>query len=283
MSAQECSTKRCARCGEEKPRALAYFPKATGRFKDPLKSYCRTCDREYKRAWSKQNPEKVRLSKKAWQENNPEYWKEWRRRNVTHQRAKHIAYRAATKERDGAKHRAYRRVHRGAHRDEYNAKQRAKRAANPEQQRIYRKKYAAKNALTAKAWAEKNPQKILAYAQLESAERRAQKAGAPIVSFTTSDWKRCMEYWGFACAVCGRQGDLFGVTIAMDHWIPLSHPTTPGHCLTNVVPLCHGQKSCNNEKHNKLPTLWLRTKLGPRKAAKVLCAIASYFALITGG
>ncbi|MCC6973194.1 MAG: hypothetical protein IT322_04195 [Anaerolineae bacterium] len=92
------------------------------------------------------------------------------------------------------------------------------------------------------------------------------------------DWERCLEYWHYQCAICGRPRGLWH-TLAQDHWIPLSHPDCPGTTPDNILPLCHGEGGCNNSKGKKDPILWLREKLGSRRANQKLREIESYFAL----
>lgn len=108
----------------------------------------------------------------------------------------------------------------------------------------------------------------------------------------SDDWKRCLEYWGHRCAVCGKS-ESDGYHLAPDHWQPyrlnngvngLENSTV----VTNIVPLCHagmGARSnpanratgCNNLKSGKLPDKWLRQYLGEELAIKKLQEIEKYF------
>lgn len=94
--------------------------------------------------------------------------------------------------------------------------------------------------------------------------------------FTAKDWDRCLTYWNYQCAICGRPRGLWH-TLAQDHWIPLTHPECPGTVPHNILPLCHGEGGCNNSKGKKLPLVWLQEKLGKRRAAKKLAEIQAYF------
>jgi ribosomal protein L37AE/L43A len=94
--------------------------------------------------------------------------------------------------------------------------------------------------------------------------------------FTHHDWERALDYWGNRCAICGRPRGLWH-TLAQDHWVPLTHVACPGTTADNILPLCHGEGGCNNSKGKKEPELWLKEKLGPRRAKKKLYEIVTYF------
>jgi len=115
--------------------------------------------------------------------------------------------------------------------------------------------------------------------------RRSRKREAPY-DFTRDDELFMLEYWQYCCAICGGAAD-FWHWIAFDHWIPLRSPDTLGTIPANILPLCHAKKgagtfpglrACNNSKGGKDPVAWLTTRLGARKAAAKLRAIAAYFA-----
>src|SRR4030095_13167308 len=74
---------------------------------------------------------------------------------------------------------------------------------------------------------------------------------------------------------------------AIDHWIPLADPASPGTVPWNMLPLCHWKKNtknsshapyCNASKGAKDPVVWLTEKLGPRKAKAKLKEIETFFA-----
>jgi uncharacterized Zn ribbon protein len=94
--------------------------------------------------------------------------------------------------------------------------------------------------------------------------------------FTSQDWDRALEYWGYKCAICERPRGLWH-TLAQDHWIPLTSPACPGTVASNILPLCHGEGGCNNSKGKKLPLAWLETHLGKRRASRKLEEIEAYF------
>lgn len=116
--------------------------------------------------------------------------------------------------------------------------------------------------------------------------RRVAMAGLP-KGFKQKDWVKCLAYFGNRCAVCGQEPDR-NILIAMDHWIPINNPNSPGHVPTNVVPLCHARykhhnpdhKCCNNSKGAKNPVEWLQDKY-PLEAQAILDRIQTYFDLLS--
>lgn len=141
-------------------------------------------------------------------------------------------------------------------------------------------------------WAEDNPERIRARQirfrktpkgvrlnTIQTEKRRARRQALPDI-FTSMDWDFCIQYWHYACAICGNQRSM-GWTLAMDHWIPLSDPLhCPGTVPWNILPLCHGIGGCNNKKYKQNPWLWLERKLGSREAEIKRESIERYFALV---
>lgn len=107
--------------------------------------------------------------------------------------------------------------------------------------------------------------------------RKARISALPY-SFAPDNERAALEYFGNACAVCGRPAGLFH-KIVFDHWIPLSSPDCPGTVPGNMIPLCHGLDGCNNRKHGKEPVEWLRSTF-PAEAARILARVEEYFASI---
>jgi hypothetical protein len=126
----------------------------------------------------------------------------------------------------------------------------------------------------------KRPVKKRKYYQrkIDEVRRKARHRKLPC-DFTKSEYHFMMQYWGYACAVCGNQ-EGFQWTLANDHWIPLASQNSPGTVAVNIIPLCHGIGGCNNEKWNKDPNLWLIAKLGKRRALKKIQEINSYFVIV---
>lgn len=115
--------------------------------------------------------------------------------------------------------------------------------------------------------------------------RRKQREKLATINFKTSDWVRCLEYFNYCCAACGRQlVDLFGsYTAAADHWIPLEKGGSTSKF--NIVPLCHskqkGVKACNGAKHTKLPDQWLTENFGKAEAQEIKDRVSRYFAWLS--
>jgi hypothetical protein len=107
---------------------------------------------------------------------------------------------------------------------------------------------------------------------------RARKLQLPD-TWTEEQLAFMLDYWHHACAICGNPKGLFW-TLAYDHWKPIAAPNCPGTTAINMIPLCHGPGGCNNSKGHREPRTWLIERYGPRKAAKIEHAIATYFAAV---
>jgi hypothetical protein len=149
-------------------------------------------------------------------------------------------------------------------------------------QKAYRKRNAASIREKTRSWKSRNIDRVRQYGVEGQARRRARKL-ALAATFGAPDWERCLAYWSNACAICGREADLF-TFIARDHWIPIASPNCPGHIPENVLPLCHtrpgGITGCNNIKSNFDPVDWLMSRLGPEAGAAKLAQIEAYFASV---
>ena len=92
--------------------------------------------------------------------------------------------------------------------------------------------------------------------------RRARKLNLPD-NWTVDDWLHALDYFDHRCAVCGKaaSGSRF---LAADHWIPLASDDekNPGTVPWNMVPLCHGNRGCNNSKGATHPHEWLKKSQG---------------------
>jgi hypothetical protein len=179
------------------------------------------------------------------------------------------------------------------HRRQINAQKKARRLQNHGES--LRKEKAARDARRPEirqrdnAWRAENREYVNKNVQKKRAihhERfrgynhkyRAQRNGLP-VTFTPIEKQFCLQYFGFACALCGQE-ESFDATIAWDHWIPLSSPMCPGTIAINMIPLCHGVQGCNNSKKDRMPQAWLTERLGKRKAAPLLKKIEAYFEVV---
>lgn len=200
-------------------------------------------------------------------------------------------------------HKAWRMAHR-AHVNAYGRKTAAQwRSAHPEEAKRKSKRksieFRAKNPTYMAEWYKNNPEKKRAaehrFAQRHPEQVKIKKRRLSVryylrkrarnhglaATFTRADEAFCRAYFHYACAVCGNE-EGFQWTIAMDHWIPLSSDDCPGSIATNMIPLCHGVRGCNNtSKRHKLPETWLIERFGPRKASQILKKIRAYFDLVS--
>jgi len=147
---------------------------------------------------------------------------------------------------------------------------------------IYNKKYVQTDAYRECDRKRSNTQARKDTERVAFNNRKARRYGLPD-TFTTEEWRQCLKYWDYRCAVCGRTAG-FWTAIAADHWIPLTNSNCPGTVATNMIPLCHGlpgvpvgEPCCNGNKFNKNPSEWLIDRLGKRKGKEKLIEILSYF------
>lgn len=302
--------KRCAMCGEEKPRTLDsfYFKKNTA---DQLEAWCKPCYAEYNRAYREKNKAQIREDKREYRQKNSDkiaakkhadYWanpeygrqkaREWYAANTDHARAYSAQYRAGEKTVSREHILANKRAYYVSHADTINARLREIRITDPA---ILLKEQAwrARNADKVVRYRDNrrrnraaNPERERArdrarYAQnpsrkrIENHNRTARKQTLP-ATLTQAEWQRCKQYWAYSCAYCGRE-EGFLWKLALEHVIPLAHSLCPGTVATNIVPACHGIGGCNNEKSNTDTFVWLTRKFGTRKAKQIFNKIAEYF------
>jgi post-segregation antitoxin (ccd killing protein) len=72
-------TRKCTRCGEEKPETAEYFHRDKNR-RGGLYTICKECRNKACRRWRAENPEKAREAVRRWQAENPEKMREAVRR-----------------------------------------------------------------------------------------------------------------------------------------------------------------------------------------------------------
>lgn len=131
------------------------------------------------------------------------------------------------------------------------------------QRNLYSKQYKATH------------QKIL---KLIRQRRRAREKHLPY-TFTEEQYDFMLQYWAYACAICGNQ-EGFEWTLGLDHWIPLASPACPGTVAENMLPLCDGKGGCNTSKRHADGRAWLHRRYGTRKATSILRKIQQYFILV---
>lgn len=261
------SPKRCTKCKAEYPRTPEFF-KRNKSCSDGLHTQCKVCTSAQSREYYRENADELnRKTKERYpeiRERTLAYAKGWRERNHETLLIKKKEYYQENREHDLAKSREWR-------------------EKNPERVkengREYGKRNRARIKIKQKEWEAANKDRLLIQRRpqkrLNESKRSARKAGLP-ASFAAEHWRQALEYFKGVCAVCGRPPGLWH-TLAMDHWIPLASPDCPGTIPENIIPLCHGDGGCNNSKHSRQPEEWLISRLGKRKAKKILKAIEDYF------
>lgn len=257
-------SKRCSKCGVEKPATAQYFTH-NPRGKYGFHSVCRDCQREYN-----QQPEVK--ERKRLRQSTPEYRAIDR---AIHQSESYKAKRHARRRspEGKAKERQYR--------ETPSAKQKkAEREQLPKYKGYFRNwlknpENRAKQQAYLKDYY-RNPKNKPILLTL-GAKKRARRRSLPH-TFTANDYARMLDYWHHSCCVCGKQPDSVTV-LASDHWQPESKGG--GFTPDNILPLCHsmkgGQGGCNNLKRNYEPTAWLAERLGGELAEIKLKEIQAYF------
>jgi hypothetical protein len=236
----------------------------------------------YNRAYRESHKEKLRLKNQAKYQANREIYRLKRRAKYEVNRAqileKNRQYHESHPEVAQKAKQRYKLKNRDKLREQGRIYQAQRREANPEEMRRAAQIYNAENrtriAQRIRAWRKRNP----ASSRSALLRYRARKLALPN-HFTARDRQFMLQYWQYACAICGNQ-EGFWHTLADDHWIPLHSQKCPGTVPENILPLCHGREGCNNNKGKKDPHLWLIDRVGKLKAARILKAITTYFALV---
>jgi hypothetical protein len=267
--------KSCIVCGEVKPATREFFSlHSQGR----LRGCCKECESTRHKEYYKENKAAIIQNVSEWIEANKEYRKEycktyyeankehknqlakeWYKTNKERVAQTSKVWREANKERVAQTDKAWQE----SHKEQVARKNKAWRKAHPatEAQREHKREKD-------RAWRSANPDK----AKVKKNRRRARELSL-LDTFTSSDWRIALDYFGGCCATCGRPPGLWH-TLAADHWIPINKggPTMPD----NIVPLCHGTGGCNNSKGSRDPVEWLVWKFGPRKGRAIQRRIETF-------
>ena len=257
-------SKRCGTCGEVKQIEAFSKNRVT---KDGLQKACKTCVHIRNVSYYTAHREQIVSRTREYCVANLDKRKQIvHRHNISHRQQIANAQRKYNE----------------ANREMISAKQREYRAANrdrlAEQNRQYNILHSKAILERKRAYRRANPERFKVYTQ----RRRTQKHQLPD-TLTAADWQRCLDYWQDSCAICGRVASN-SLSIAADHWIPLSDPdpANPGTCAGNILPLCHGTGGCNNSKKNHEPVNWLFKRLGSQAGKAKLAQINAYFAWVSG-
>ena len=225
---QVSQTRLCPKCGAEQEW---YECKLHGKTRGQWK--CRECQRQYKKNWEVNNPEKVKASRTKWKEENPE-----RRREIQR------AYYARNKERISAYH-AQRYID---NKEEMLEVRREWKKANPEKCREIGRRNRVQNKERYRQklnrWRAENPQRFRA----QWLRRRARMMEAGPNFATTAEIQERMAIG--ECVYCGATHDL-----TVDHIVPLAGGGM--HVKSNLAPACG---KCNFSKQDRLFEEWFRSQ-----------------------
>lgn len=269
MPSESILQKRCNVCEHEFPATTEFFHRRKAS-NDGLCYTCKECSIARTKQNAADNPERVRESARRYYtehlEESRAYHLEYYQRNadIIRQRARDWYWdnREDTLE--------YARQYYQDNREVLIAKGVERERRNPEQARARKQRYIERNP-------ERRKQSANAYAHSEKGRvgrqrRRARKDGLPD-TLTGEQWADCLEYWGYACAVCEHSDEIHA-----DHFIALALDDCPGTIATNIIPLC---RSCNSSKRDKRPDQWLMKKY-PDIGGIILADILEYFVWIKG-
>lgn len=237
--------KVCTKCKLAFPATAQFFNKHR-LCSDGLYSICKKCKAEQDRQYREANREKLAQKDRKYYEANKSRLAEQNRQYYLQ---------------NAEKTKAYSRQWHAENRERLNEQSRQYYSNNQDERREKVRQYK-----------KDNPEKV----RVMNRRRDARKRDLP-ATLSLQDWQYALDYFNGCCAVCGEQAhDLFGgLTIAADHWIPLSKGggTTP----ENIIPLCHGLNGCNNTKSSKEPKRWLAEQYSVDEASQIISRIEAYF------
>jgi hypothetical protein len=139
------------------------------------------------------------------------------------------------------------------------------------QAREWVKKNPDKRRIVARNWRIANPDKTGAASHRYHAQRRSLPA-----TFTSEQWRRCLEWWNNTCAYCGAQQSA-GHILEQEHVESVS--MGGGYIALNIIPAC---RACNASKNNTPLKEWLAFRHAPSKTKAILERIEAYFEYVKG-
>jgi hypothetical protein len=213
--------RRCPRCGEHKEPG-AFVKQRSG-------SYCRPCDKEYKREHYLRNREKYLTLAQAWREANPE-----------RKKANDAAYAKNNRARVNALSLAWTKRNPEIRKAAYTASRHRNIEAYRAREAAYRERNRAECNARIREWKGRNPDAVLAY----SGKRRAAEL-------------RAIPVWADLDAIAAiyREAKARGAGHHVDHIVPLISPRVCGlHCAANMQVLTATE---NLRKNNRVwPNMW---------------------------
>lgn len=286
----DSTTKRCTKCGEEKPATPEYFFRSSVS-KSGLCFSCKVCDKIYSDQYNRAKGHKPKnyglvengnrrcIKCHEWKPDTLEHYyadkskpsgknpvckacnnkrkQEWRLNNPD-------------KVKEGSRRQRQRTTPEQRVKD--NAYQLARYHANPQAaSNRYKKYYKRKRDYhleRGKKYKSANPDKVRANEQ----RRRTREHQLPN-TLTASEWHHALGFFNCACAYCGNQQGFWN-RIEVEHFVPVTAPNCPGSTKDNILPAC---RHCNSSKNNRDAAKWLTWKFGKRKALAILKRINEYF------
>jgi hypothetical protein len=251
----------CSRCNELKPATHEYFYQAA-HHSDNLSSACVVCERE--RYW--ENHDKNLEYRRKFYEANKDIINAARREAYAEDPEHVLARNRAWNERNPEKVQAMSNRYYLENRNKLIVKISTYQQENPDKKRRWQHNYYYRDI-----------ERSRTHSRLLRNQRKARETELPS-NLTEQDWFDALEYFGYRCAICGRETDELAV-LAMDHWIPLSdqREDNPGTVAENIVPLCHGFEGCNTSKGGREAFAWLVWKFDEEFAMQKLAEIETYF------
>lgn len=194
----EIITKKCSKCGLEKPLSDYYTDK---RREGRMQPSCKLCQYEYTKEWRKNNPEKKRAQgKRAYYAHREDCIKRVKKWSIANKEV----------------YNGYIDRWHKAHREKGLISARKYRASNPDKERERTRKYRASH-----------PDKVVI--QVERRRARKLNGGGNV---TEAEWAEIKEKYGNRCLDCNKDD----VVLSMDHVVPLSLGGL--HEPGNIQPLC---------------------------------------------
>jgi hypothetical protein len=224
----DSESKRCTKCGEEKP--LEQFPPLKA-VRSGIAPHCRACQRKQNAEWREKNRAHDKARKAKWNKEHP--WP------LEKNRANGARWRRENPEKNTARHKKYY----AENAEKVCARTRANAASQPE-------KYGALRL----RWQRENRPKMREYHHTRVAREKA--AGGRGV--TAKQWGQVLTDSLGLCAYCNERRPL-----EMDHIEPFSRGGE--HDVDNITAAC---RSCNSSKCDTGLLIWLARKAANRSGVR---------------
>lgn len=235
--------KTCTKCFLEKP--LTEFYKRS-RSKDGHAARCVECVRAYKKQFYADNAERIKSDVKKYYADHSEERRAYTRDYYLTHREECLEKQSALRRNNADRIRARDKKRREDNLQAYLAREKSYREANYEKRREQSARWRLENPEKMREsrqnWKKNNPEKVLESARACGNRRRARKAQATVLDFTSEQLNCRLGYYGYMCYLCGGEAD------QIDHVKPLA--AGGAHMLCNLRPACG---RCNQRKNDTWP------------------------------